>query len=316
MASVISRNIFIVAVTLAMAFVAPSNKAVAQTLKQIRAAIVPAATWLPARVAKDKGFKKHGLDVSLTLIQNLSLLPGTVGKQFELAPSTAPDLIKAVAGGLDLAAVAGEVFETKEHMTTQLVVRGDSPIKTIADLKGKIVATPSIGAVIHVCVLHWLRKEGIDPSSIRAVEVPFPAMGDQLKAGRVDAAEMIDPFSGQMIGAGARSLGDPVLSVGDDVLFPFWIAEREWAEKHPDVLSGWIRSLEEARDYIKANPEESRAILADYTKLPPAIVANIPFPNYRFQIKRADLDVWVEVLRNLGQLSTDISDRKLVVGSN
>jgi NitT/TauT family transport system substrate-binding protein len=288
----------------------------AQNLKQIRAAYVPAVTWLPVRVAKDKGFfAKNGLDVSLTLIQNLSLLPGTVGKQFEFAASTGPDLIKAVAGGLDVAAVAGEVFETKDNQSTQLVVMADSPIKSVADLKGKVVATPSIGAIIHVSVLYWLKKEGVDPSSIRAVEVPFPAMADQLKAGRVDAAEMIDPFARQMMAAGGRTLGDPVLSVGDDVLFPFWIAERSWAEKNPDILKAWILSLEQARDFIAANPAEARAILADYTKLPPPVVEKIPFPDYRFRLKSTDLDVWVKVLKDLGQLPGDISNKKLIVVS-
>src|SRR5262245_42989644 len=65
----------------------------------VRAAYVPVATWLPAWVALDKGiFAKHGLAVTLTAIQNLSLLPGTVGRQFEFAASTPTDLLKAVAG--------------------------------------------------------------------------------------------------------------------------------------------------------------------------------------------------------------------------
>jgi NitT/TauT family transport system substrate-binding protein len=124
---------------------------------------------------------------------------------------------------------------------------------------------------------------------------------------------MIDPFSGQMIAAGGRSLGDPVLSVGDDVLFPFWISERSWAEKNPTILKAWITSLEEAKAFIEANPDEARAILADYTKLPSAVVKEIPFPSYRFRITAKDLAVWVDVLKNLGQLSTDLSNRKLVV---
>jgi ABC-type nitrate/sulfonate/bicarbonate transport system substrate-binding protein len=267
------------------------------------------------RVAKDKGFfEKNGLDVSLTLVQNLSLLPGTVGKQFDFAASTGPDLIKANANGLDLAAVAGEVYETKDNQTTQLVVMKDSPIKSVADLKGKVVATPSIGAIIHVSVLYWLKTSGVDPNGIRAVEVPFPNMADQLRAGRIDAAEMIDPFARQMIASAGRSLGDPVLSVGgDDVLFPFWIADRSWAEKNQDVLKAWITSLEEGREFIKAHPAEARAILADYTKLPPNVVETIPFPVYRFRLKRSDLDIWVNVLKDLGQLPVDVSNKKLVV---
>ena len=97
---------------LGVAFQANANAQ--EKLTKVRAAYVPVATWLPAWVAKDKGiFEKHGLDVTLTPIQNLSLLPGTVGRQFEFAASTAPDLLKAVAGGLDVVATAGEAMRQK-----------------------------------------------------------------------------------------------------------------------------------------------------------------------------------------------------------
>ena len=53
-------------------------------------------TWLNAWVAKDKGlFERQGLDVSFIAVQNISLLPGTVGKQLDIAPATVVDLIKA-----------------------------------------------------------------------------------------------------------------------------------------------------------------------------------------------------------------------------
>jgi NitT/TauT family transport system substrate-binding protein len=104
-------------------------------LTPVRAAYVPVATWLPAWVALDKGiFAKHGLAVTLTQIQNLSLLPGTDGRQFEFAASTPTDLIKAVAGGLDVVATAGEAIEVKSNPTTQVIVRKDSGIKSVADL--------------------------------------------------------------------------------------------------------------------------------------------------------------------------------------
>ena len=55
----------------------------AQSQVAVRAAYIPVVTWLPAWVAKEKGFfAAHGLNVTLSIAQNLSTLPGTVGKQF------------------------------------------------------------------------------------------------------------------------------------------------------------------------------------------------------------------------------------------
>ena len=68
------------------------------TVGAVAAALTP--TWFSGWVAKEKDFfAKHGLDVTLSVAQNLSILPGTVGRQFEFVPSTGPDLLKAVASG-------------------------------------------------------------------------------------------------------------------------------------------------------------------------------------------------------------------------
>ena len=282
----------------------------------VRAAYIPVINWLPAWVAKEKGlFEKNGLNVSLTATQNVSVLPGTLGRQFDLAPSTPPDLIKAVAGGLDVAAVAGETVETKANPSTHLIVRAESPIRSIADLKGRVVATPTLGAIIHVSLLHGLKKNGIDPASIRAIEVPFPNMGDQLKAGNVDAVEALDPFAGQLLAAGNRSIGDPLLWEGDEVLYTFWIAQGKWAETHRREIAAWVTSLQQAKEFIDANPDEARTILAKYTRLPAPVVEKIPFPTYRFSLRLRDLGVWVAVLKELGQIAGAVDENRLIVKS-
>lgn len=276
----------------------------------LRVAYVPVVTWLPTFVAQDMGiFAKHGLEVTLTPIQNLSLLPGTVGRQFDIASSTGPDLIKAVVGGLDVVAVAGAAFEVRGNPTVQVIVRKDSPIKSIKDLKGKSIAAPTLGAVIHVSVLHWAKMNGVDPGDIRGIEVPFPNMGDQLKAGNVDAVEVLEPFAGALLAAGNVSIGDPLLSVGNEVVFPFWIAQGEWARNNRGTIQAWIAALTESRAYMDTHPKEARTVLAKYTKLPEAVVQRVPMPTFRFTLKPEDLGVWVDVLTDLGQISQPVDKR-------
>jgi NitT/TauT family transport system substrate-binding protein len=286
----------------------------AAQLTPVRAAYIPVVSWLPAWVAKEKGFfEKNGLDVTLSVTQNLSVLPGTLGRQFDFAPSTPPDLIKAVLAGIDVVAVAGQGIETKDNPSTHVIVGKDSAIRSMQDLKGKVIATPTLGAIIHVSVLHDLKKNGIDPNSIRAVEVPFPNMPDQLKAGNVDAVEALEPFAGQLLAAGNRSLGDPLHSVSDQVLYTFWISERKWAADNHAVIDAWVASLNQAKEFMDANPQEARAILAKYTKLPEAVVQKIPFVTYRFSLNPRDFAVWVNVLKDLGQITRSIDENSLVM---
>jgi ABC-type nitrate/sulfonate/bicarbonate transport system substrate-binding protein len=293
-----------------------AHRSCAQSQSQVavRAAYIPVVTWLPAWVAKEKGFfAAHGLDVTLSIAQNLSTLPGTVGKQFEFVPSTAPDLLKSVASGLDVVAVASEVFETEDNPSTHVIVTKDSGIAGPKDLAGKLIATPTIGGVIHVSVLYWLKKNGVDPASVRAVEVPFPNMPDQLKAKRIDAVESLEPFAGALIANGNVSIATPLLSVGKDVLFPFWISQGEWARANLATIKAWIAALEDAKSFIETNPAEARKIMAQYTKLPEAVVQATPFPTYRFAIKPEDIQVWAAALKDVGQLDKEVDSSKLVV---
>src|ERR1035437_7455476 len=138
----------------------------------VRAAYIPATSWLPAWVAKEKGFfTEHGLDVTLTLTQNVSVLPATLGKQLDIAPSTPTDLIKSAASGLDVVTI-----ESSANRYVDLIVRKDSGITGVKDLKGKIVASPAMGAITHVAVLSWVKHNGIDPDSVRGVEGASPNM--------------------------------------------------------------------------------------------------------------------------------------------
>jgi NitT/TauT family transport system substrate-binding protein len=153
----------------------------------------------------------------------------------------------------------------------------------------------------------------VDAGTIRFVEVPFPNMGDQLKASNVDAVEALEPFTGALLAAGNLSLGDPLMAAGDEVLFPFWISDGAWARANRPIIKAWIDALTEAKTYMDANPAETRAILAKYSRLPPAVVEKVPLPTYRFTIKPAELEVWINVLKELGHLTVPVDPTKIVV---
>jgi NitT/TauT family transport system substrate-binding protein len=303
------------ALMVALAICAAANgPAFAQDKVKVRIAYIPVITWLPAMIAKDEGlFEKNGLDVEMTKFPNIINLPGTLGKQFDMVPTTAPDLLNAASHGLNIAAVAGETIETAGNKSFQVMVSADSGIKSPKDLTGKRVASPGTGSVMHIALLYAVKKDGGDPTGINSVETSFPAMIDQLKAGRVDAVEQLEPFVGQMLGMGFKSIGDPLLDVADPVLFPFWIADATWARAHRDVLKKWAASLEAGLAVIKNDDKKARAILAKYSGLPDAVVARIPIPAYDFKITPAQLDVWRKMMVSQGFPLEKLDIDKLVV---
>ena len=289
----------------------------AQDKVPLRVAYTKVITWLPVMIAKDEGiFDKNGLDVTLTAFTQIANLPGTLGKQFDVAPTTAPDMLNAVANGINLAAVAGETIETSANKAYQVLVRADGGINSPKDLAGKRIAGPGVGSIMHVALVDWVKRDGGDPSGIVGVEVPFPNMMDQLKAGRVDAVEQLEPFVGVMLGNGFKSLGDPLLAIADPILFPYWIADADWARAHRDVLKKFVASLDGALQLIKSDEKKARATLAKYTGLPEAVIARIPIPHYDFGMKPDQLEPYQKLMVRQGYPVDKLDMKKLVVTAN
>lgn len=280
----------------------------------LRVSFVPATTVLPLHVAKAQGFfERNGLDVTLTQAANISDIPATLGRQFDLALGTATDLIRAGGAGLDVVQVAGNTNSTKANPFVQLIVRPDAGINDVTQLKDKTVGTPTLSGVIHAAVQYWAKQEGVEPSAIKAVEVPSPNLPDQLKAGRVDAVEALEPFASQLKSNGNTSLGDPFASIADPLATNFWIAQGSWARSNRDAVARFVDSLKQAQAFIDQNPTEARRILQEYTGMPAPVASNVPLPTYNFDIRTQDLATWVKVLKDVGQFRGEVDPNKLVL---
>lgn len=314
----VRRRILAMAVTGAAVVLAGcggSGSGAADT-EAVEVAFVPVATFLPAFVAAEAGiFERNDLDVRLTPIQNLSTIPGALGRQFDIGSSTSPDLIKAVGQGIEVTAVTGATTGTPENPIGAVVVPQDSPIRTARDLAGARVATPTVGAAMHVATLNWLAQEGQAITTLTAVEIPFANMLDQLRAGRVDAAEVVEPFLGLALDQGFRSIGTPIeSSVGEPpVLSVLWIADRGWAQDNPELVERWTRSLVEAEELIAAEPTRARQILQEYTKLPPEVAESLQLPTYAGQSTADELQrglaAWIPALDAAGQFAGAVPER-------
>jgi ABC-type nitrate/sulfonate/bicarbonate transport system substrate-binding protein len=285
-------------------------------LTTVRAAYVPAITWLPAMVAQKTGiFKKNGLNVTMRAVLNLATLPGAMGLQFDIGPTTIPDVIKARVNNIDRVVVSGEQIETQKRQVVAVLARKGSGITRPRDLVGKTVAAGTFGGNIHPSTLYWLQRNGVDPSSVKFVEVPFPFQADQLSAGRVDAVEALDPFKTQMLEAGNVLVGDPVLAVASPAANAVWMAQGSWARSHRDAIKRWIRSLQQARAWIARHQTEARAILVKYTGLPQAVASSVPIPVYSFTVTTKDVLPWVNMLGAIKQVDpSKVKPDEVVVG--
>lgn len=280
----------------------------------LRVAFVPATTALPLHVAKVQGiFDRNNLDVTLTQANNISDIPATLGRQYDLTIGTATDLIRAGGAGVDVVQATGNTVDTEDNPFVQLMVRPDSGITDVSQLAGKTVGSPTLSGVIHVAVLNWAKEKGVDPATIKGVEAPSPNLPDQLKAGNIDAVEALEPFASQLRAAGNVSLGDPFASIASPLSTNFFMAQGSWAKKNRPAIARFVDSLEQAKAFIDQNPVEARRILQGYTNMPQAVADKVPLPTFDFSIRKQDLSTWVDVLKGVGQFEGKVDVNELVL---
>lgn len=282
----------------------------------LRIGYVPATTVLPLQLAKAEGiFDRNNLKVTLTEVGNISDLPATLGRQFDVALGTATDLIRAGGAGVDVIQVAGNTNSTAANPFVKLIVKPDSGITDVAQLQGKKVGSPTLSGVIHAAVKYWAKQKGVDPSTIGGVEAPTPNLPDQLKAGRIDAVEALEPIATTLLKTGNVSIGDPFAAIADPLATNFWISQGSWARSHRDAIGRFVESLKQAQAFIDSNPAEARKVLQGYTNLPEAVASTVPLPTYNFDIRADDLDTWVRVLNDIGDFKGNVDTKKLVLTS-
>lgn len=280
----------------------------------LRLVFTVTAATLPAWVAQDKGyFKQNGLEVKLNSTNDLSSIIPTLGRQYDLGVGIQPVTIKAASKGIDVVQVSGGEIVTKKNPTIIVVSRPDSGITKPQDLVGKNLGAPTLTGNINYAAEYWLRKQGVDTSKVNFRQVNTPQMPDQLKAGRLDAAEVQEPYAQVLLDQGYHNVGNPLEAVGEPCYMASWIASGSWAQTHKTQIAAFQKALGQANQFIAANPDEARAILAKYTGAPPDLIKKAPLSDFSTENTVDTLQQWDPVLRAVGDFNAKVDYGKLVV---
>lgn len=153
----------------------------------------------------------------------------------------------------------GKIFmlNSLENATAQLWVQPGSSIKTVADLKGKSVATTQ-GTTADVFLHTALKKAGLTRSDVKVVNAAMPNAVQAFVSGAVDAIALWVPFDLRLKEAkpGATmvdSAGNyPEVKIADG-----WIANNAYYDKHKDVLQKLVKAWLASNEEFRADPEGS-----------------------------------------------------------
>jgi len=146
---------------------------------------------------------------------------------------------------------------------TALVVRKDSNIRTLADLKGKKVAATK-GTDPYLFLLRSLHTVGLRRQDIEHVPLQHADGRAALEQGRVDAWAGLDP----MMAASELTNGSKLIyrNVAFNT-YGFLNVREDFLARQPEAVKRVIASYERARKWIVANPAEAARILSDEAKV-------------------------------------------------
>ena len=171
---------------------------------------------------------------------------GTVGE--------APPIF-AQAAGADLVYVGNEPAAPAAEA---VIVPKNSPIKSVAELKGKKVAINK-GANAHYLLVKVLEKAGVRYNDIDTVFLAPADARAAFERGSVDAWAIWEPF----LSAAERQTGARILVNGQGVVsnHQFFLAARPYAAKRRDVVAIILEEVATVDEWAKTKPKEAATAL-------------------------------------------------------
>jgi sulfonate transport system substrate-binding protein len=218
---------------------------------------------LKARGILEEKLKKIGFDVRWTefpagpqLLEALNVGAVDFGTTGETPP------IFAQAAGAPLVYIA---HEPPAPTGEAILVPKDSPIKTVAELKGKNVALNK-GSNVHYLLVKALEDAGLAYTDIKTTFLPPADARAAFERGAVDAWVIWDPFQAAAeIAIEARELRN-----GEGLVpnHQFYLGAQPFVDANPEAVDIVIDAIAEIDDWIKNNTATVAAELAPSVGIP------------------------------------------------
>lgn len=172
----------------------------------------------------------------------------------------------AQAAGKDLLYVGAE---PAKPLSSAILVKADSPLKTLADLKGRRIALQK-GSSSHYLLVRAVAKAGLAWTDIQPIYLPPSDARAAFERGSVDAWAIWDPF----YAATELDVKPRVLATGQGLSGnnSFYLASRAFAEQHPLVVQALFDELTTADARVQGSRKEAAQQIAEFSGLGLAVV--------------------------------------------
>jgi ABC-type nitrate/sulfonate/bicarbonate transport system substrate-binding protein len=280
----------------------------------------------------------------LPMLPGMAQLTKYMGKTYAIEPQhfagTTPMITALASGAIDTGSLAfsslplaienaklhdlrviADCFQdgVAGYQTNTFRVRKDSPIKTVKELKGKVLATNTQGSAVDIAMRVMLRKHGInDRTDVSIIEAPFPTMKSLLREKKADLIPAVLPFSQDPdLVKESRALFTQKDAVGQTQMI-IHTARAGFLEKNSAAVTDMLEDMLRVQRYFQdeKNHEETVKLVAAATKQPASHFESWLFTKadyYRSPDGLPDLKALqanIDLQKDLGYLKTSIDVKK------
>jgi ABC-type nitrate/sulfonate/bicarbonate transport system substrate-binding protein len=212
--------------------------------------------YLPVWTAKkQRFFKAEGIDVQMKVFDTSEQIFEDLrtGAQHVAIASTESVIADAYKGGR-LKIIGGNAQRPPHFIIVQ------PEIKSLADLKGKLMGVVSMHEGTTFFVPDIAKKAGLGMNDIRVEpSAGSPTRARLLRERKIDAGMQPYPLSYEAETQGLRNLG-PVADIVPDYQFTAIIVDESWARANRVTLVGFMRALKRGTEYMFAHPDEAAEV--------------------------------------------------------
>jgi NitT/TauT family transport system substrate-binding protein len=268
----------------------------------LKVGVIPIADVAPLYLGIKQGFfEEENLKVEPQLAEGgAAITPAVLSGDFQIGFSNTISLLIAASKDLPVTIISQGVLggKTEEEAWADLLVLKDGPIKEPKDLEGKTIAVNTLKNICEVTIRKSLSDMGVDDSTLKWTEVPFPDMNAALEAERVDGACVVEPFMSQGKAGKAKGIDPFYVNTAPDLTVATYFTSKQYMAENPEAVEAFTRAIKKSLDYAQQNPDAVRDILTEYTQIPPEAAANIKLPQWR-------QDITMDTVELLSQLSLE-----------
>jgi NitT/TauT family transport system substrate-binding protein len=276
----------------------------------LKVGVIPIADVAPLYVGMKQGFFKQQ---KLTIKPKIAnggpeIVTATVSGDDNIGFSNTTSLIIAGSKNIPLQIVTQGVLGAKKPTPQEawdaVLVKKGSPIKSPKDLEGKTIAVNSLNNVGPLTINTALKKAGADYKKVKYLEVPFPDANAALKAGRVDAVWVVEPFVSQGLAQGSKPILYPYEQTTPSLTVANYFATKQYIAQNKDVVQRFAKAMNKSLEYAQSHPDAVRAAVPTYTKIPPAAAKNMKLPQWQAGLNKPTIQLTSNLAKQYGYIKS------------